>query len=164
MAMSMAVIVIFMPPVTFVVSPSFPIVVVVWVGPGCARIGRLFVASGHPTIVVTLRCPEAAHPDHADGRRWRWRRFIRYRWRRNPDIYRNLSRCGNREGNPKKKRDQTSVCHGCPPSDVETGAFHGGHSLPVKHFYCGHYRRSVNSPMALQWDSRNYFTNGLRRA
>ena len=122
--MSMAVI--FMAPVTFVVSPSFPIVVVMWMGPGCARVGWLLVASGHPTIVVTLRRPEAAHPDHPNGRRW-WRRgLIRYRWRRNPDIYRNLGRCGNREGHPKKKRDQTSVFHACPPSEVETGGVDNG--------------------------------------
>jgi hypothetical protein len=134
MAMSMAVIVIviFMPPVTFVVSPSFPIVVVVWVGPGCARIGRLFVASGHPTIVVTLRRPEASYPDHADGRRWRRGRFIRYRRRRNPDIYRNLGRCGSREGQPKKKRDQTAFFHACPPFDWKPVPWTIGMALPVK--------------------------------
>ena len=132
MAMSMAVIVIFMPPVTFVVAPAFPIVVVMWVGPGCARIGWSLVASGHPTIVVTLRCPEASHPDHADGRRWRWRRFIRYRWRRNPDIYRNLGRCGSREGQPKKKRDQTAFFHACPPFDSKPVPWTIGMALPVK--------------------------------
>ena len=130
----MAVIVIFMAPVTFVVSPSFPIVVVMWMGPRCARVGRLLVASGDPTIVVTLRRPEASHPDHADDGRWRRRRLIRYRWRRNPDIYGDLGRRGHGKGHPKKKRDQTFVFHVRSPFDVETGAFHGGHSLPVKHF------------------------------
>jgi hypothetical protein len=141
--MSMAVI--FMAPVTFVVSPAFPIVVVMWVGPGCAGVGWLLVSSGHPTIVVTLRRPEAAHPDHPNGRGW-WRRgLIRHRWRRNPDIYRNLGRCGNREGHPKKKRDQTSVFHARPPSEVETVGVDNGSGLTIKDFYCGHYRRSVNS-------------------
>jgi len=119
MTVSMAAIVIFMPPVTFVVSPSFPIVVVMWMGPGCTRVGWSLVASRHPTIVLALRRPEASHPYHSHGGRRGRRRFITYRWRRNPDIERNLSRCGSREGHPKKKRDQTAVFHACPPSDVE---------------------------------------------
>ena len=87
---AMPVVVILMAPVTFIVSPSFPIVVVVWMGPGCARVGWLLVAAGHLTIMVTLQRPEAADPNHPNG--WRRRRsFIRYRWRRNPDIDRNLS-------------------------------------------------------------------------
>jgi hypothetical protein len=132
--MPVAVIVIFMAPVTFVISPSFPIVVVMWMGPGCARVGWMVVVSGDPTVVLSLWRPKAAHPDHPDGGRWRRRGFIRYRWRRNPDIYRNLSRCGNRKGHPKKKCDQTSVFHVCPPSEVETVTADNGSSLPVKHF------------------------------
>jgi hypothetical protein len=71
-----AVIVIFMAPVPFVVFPPFPIVVVMWMRPGCTRVGGPLVASGDPTIVVTLGCPEASHPDHPDDGRWRRRRFI----------------------------------------------------------------------------------------
>ena len=48
--MSIAVIVIFTAPVTFVVSPSLPIVVVMRMGPVGARVGWLLVSSGHPTI------------------------------------------------------------------------------------------------------------------
>jgi hypothetical protein len=115
----MAVIMIFMAPMPFVVSPPFSIVVVVWMRPGCTRVGRSIVVSGDPTIVVSLRRPESAHPDHADDRRWRRRRLIRYRWWCNPDIDRNLSRCGHRKGHPKKKCDQTFVFHACPPFEVE---------------------------------------------
>jgi hypothetical protein len=129
----MAVIVIFSVPVPFVVSPPILIVVVVRVRPKCPLVGWFLVASGHPAVVVTLRRPEAAHPDHPDSGRRRRGWLIRYWWRRNPDIYGNLSRCGNREGHPKKKRDQTSVFHACPPSDVETGVLDHGNSLPVKH-------------------------------
>lgn len=118
MPVAVIVIVIFMAPVTFVISPAFPIVVVMWMGPGCAWIGWMVVVSGDPTVVLSLWRPKTAHPDHPDGGRWRRRGFIRYRWRRNPDIYRNLSRCGNRKGHPKKKCDQTSVFHVCPPFGV----------------------------------------------
>ena len=117
--MAMVVIMVVMAPMSFVVSPPFPVVVIMWMRPGCTRVRRLLVASGDPTIVVTLRRPEASYPDHADDGRWRWRRLIRYRWRRNPDINRNLSRCGHRKGHPKKKRDQTFIFHVCPPFNVE---------------------------------------------
>jgi hypothetical protein len=72
----MAAIVIFMAPVPFIVFPPFPIVVVMWMGPGCTRVGGLLVASGDPTIVVTLGRPEASHPDHPNNGRWRRRRLI----------------------------------------------------------------------------------------
>ena len=43
--------------------------------------------------------------------------------------------------------------------NVEPGALDHGNGQPVKHFYSGHYRHSANSPMTLQWDSRNHFTS-----
>jgi hypothetical protein len=84
------IVMLFMAPVTFIVSPPLAIVVVMWMRPGCARVGWLLVAPGHPTIMVALRYPEAANPSHPNGWGWRRRSFIRYRWRRNPDINRNL--------------------------------------------------------------------------
>jgi hypothetical protein len=76
-AMAVIVIVIFMAPVPFIVFPPFPIVVVMWMRPGCTLVRGTLVASGDPTIVVTLRRPEASHPDHPDDGRWRRRRLIR---------------------------------------------------------------------------------------
>ena len=111
--------VIFMAPVPFVEAPTFRVVVVLWMRPGGAWVGWLLVASGHPTIVVSLRRPEAAHPDHPDGGRRGRGWLIGYRRRCNSHIHGNLSRCGRRKGHPKKKRDQTSVFHTCPLSDVK---------------------------------------------
>jgi hypothetical protein len=76
MVMVMAVIMILMAPVPFVVSPPFPIVVVMWMRPGCTGVGRVLVASGDPTIVLTLGRPETSHPDHPNDGRWRRRRLI----------------------------------------------------------------------------------------
>ncbi len=101
--MSMAVFVIFVIPVPLVVAPTFSIMVIVWMRPICAPVGWLFVASGNPTIVMSLRGPKAAYPDHPHGRRrWGWR-FIRYRRRGNSDKHGNLSRCGHGDGNSEKK-------------------------------------------------------------
>lgn len=162
--LSMAVIVIFMAPVPFVEAPTFRVVVVMWMRPGCAWVGWLLVASGNPTIVVSLRRPEAAHPDHPDCGGWRRGRLIGYRRWGNSHIHGNLSRCGRRKGHPKKKPNQTSVFHAGPPSDVEPVPSDQWGLRAGKHFYCGHYRRNAHSPMALQWDSQKHFTNGLRRA
>jgi hypothetical protein len=117
--LSMAVIAIFVAPVSFVEAPTIRVVVVMRMRPGCAWVGWLLVASRNPTIVVPVRRPETAHPDHPGCRRWRWGRLIRYRRWGNSHIHRNLGRCGRRKGHAKKKRDQTSVFHAGPPSDVE---------------------------------------------
>jgi hypothetical protein len=101
--MSMAMFVIFAIPVALVVAPTFSIMVIVWMRPICAPVGWLFVASGNPTIVMSLRSPKAAYPDHPHGRRrWGWR-FKRYRRGGDSDIHGNLSRRGYGEGNPEKK-------------------------------------------------------------
>ena len=38
-----------------------------------------------------------------------------------------------------------------PSPNVEPGALDHKYWPPAKHFYRGHYRRSADSPMALQW-------------
>ena len=80
MTMPVSMLVIVMVPVAFVVAPALLIVVVVGMGPVSAGIGRVVVMSGNPTIVVSLRRPEAPHPDHPYGGWWRRGRLIRYRW------------------------------------------------------------------------------------
>ena len=89
--------VVFVVPMTLVVSPTLLVVVVVRMRPVGARIRGLFIAAGHPAIVPALRFPIAAHPCHShDGRR-RWWWLNNNRRRRNADVQGNLRRSRHRQ-------------------------------------------------------------------
>ena len=78
--------VVFMVPMSFVVLPAFPVVIVMRMRPIGAGIRWLLVAPGDPTVVVTLRHPATTDPNHSNYRRGRWRRFHNDRRRRDADI------------------------------------------------------------------------------
>jgi hypothetical protein len=94
--MPVTVIMVFPGPRAFTVMPSMRSVLVVRTGPICAGVGRLYIVTGNPAIVLTLRRPESAYPDERRFRRWRGC-LITNRRRCYPDINGNLRPCWRRE-------------------------------------------------------------------
>ena len=70
--MPMAVLVIFAVPVALVIMPAVGVTVVVRVAPVSSWIGWLFITSGNPAVMMSLRCPETRDPHHL----WRWWRGV----------------------------------------------------------------------------------------
>jgi hypothetical protein len=69
---AMAVIMVFPAPGAFAIVPPVGSMFVARAGPICAGVGRPYVVTGDPAIVLALGRPETAHPDESRSRR-RWR-------------------------------------------------------------------------------------------
>jgi hypothetical protein len=84
--------VVFVVPMAFVHLPSVFVMVVVWVGPIGAGIGRPLPYSGNPDVVIAVNAPVAIDP----GVALCWNRrshFIADWWGRGADINLDLAEC-----------------------------------------------------------------------
>src|ERR1700674_4456362 len=89
MVSPVAVVVVFMVPMSLVHLPAFAVVVIMRMSPVCPFIWRTVPASPDPPVMVTNWLPISFHPDEA----WTWSRPILLiadrRWR-GPDVNGNL--------------------------------------------------------------------------
>jgi hypothetical protein len=107
---AMAVIMVFPAPGAFAIVPPARSVFVARAGPICTGVGRPYVVTGDPAIVLALGRPETAHPDESRSRRW-WRGLYAHGRRRDTDIDGNLRPGGRREGYCNYSESDTSFEH-----------------------------------------------------
>jgi hypothetical protein len=84
-----AIVVVFMVPVSLVHFPAFRIVIVVRVAPVGARVGRTVPAPLDPAVVVAIGSPISSDPVVAWAGFWSTNLNAEGRWR-GSDVYRNL--------------------------------------------------------------------------
>ncbi len=112
MTVGMPVTVIFVVPMTFCVSPAISMTVIVGARPVRARVRRLVIVPGNPTVVMALGRPESANPNHAyNWGWWRWGLDTNWWWWRDTNDDGNLSRCRHREGGSQEERNYPLTCH-----------------------------------------------------
>jgi len=116
--MPMAVIMILSAPRAFTIVPATRSMLVMWTGPICAWIGRPYVVTGDPAIVLTLRRPETAYPDERRFWRW-WRRLITNRRRGYPDVDGDLRRGWRHESCCNNSKNHTLFEHAALPYELE---------------------------------------------
>jgi hypothetical protein len=107
---AMAVIMVFPAPGALPVVPPVGSMFVAGAGPICTGVGRPYVVTGDPAIVLALGRPETAHPDESRSRR-RWRGLDAYGRRRNSDIYGNLRPGGRCESCCENSESDTLFEH-----------------------------------------------------